>query len=186
MERLVFPAAAFVAPLFSVALKVRDIFRAFLLIEYTTREDFTRRLDASIDARFRYDFEIQRVHLTVNFLSFARQLFAGFHVSSKLAVLDIVRPPALTVGVAPVFQHLHVVPQALARVFVIVGSQEGVAYQYGADSLCFDEYDHCWHANRVSHIFVRVAACPTCWNFNVTQLWPTNKESFSPCQCVLI
>lgn len=53
MERFVFPAAALVVPLLTVALKVRDTFRAFLLIEYAFREDFTRRLNAGIDAGFR-------------------------------------------------------------------------------------------------------------------------------------
>jgi len=37
MERLVFPAVALVVTLFAVALKVRDAFRAFPLVEYAFR-----------------------------------------------------------------------------------------------------------------------------------------------------
>lgn len=49
VKRFIFPATAFVVPLFAVALEVGDPFCAFLFVEHTGREDFTHRLNTGIN-----------------------------------------------------------------------------------------------------------------------------------------
>lgn len=124
MKWLIFPAAALVIPLLAISLKVGNAFSAFLFIENTGWENFTHRLNAGINSDFWHHLECHAVNLPVDFIPFTGKFSAGFGVSTEFTIIDVVRPPVLTVLITPILQHLHVVPQAFTRVFVVVDDME--------------------------------------------------------------
>lgn len=76
VQRFIFPAPAFVIPLFAIPLESINAFFAPGFIKHTHGQDFTNRLDTGIDRLPRHHVELQAVALAVNLVAFPRQLFA--------------------------------------------------------------------------------------------------------------
>lgn len=79
-----------------------------------------RQLDAVVDADLRDHLERHAVFLSVDFVALLGKFTAGLGIATELTVVYVVRPPVLGIGVTLILEHLHVMPQTLARVLVVI------------------------------------------------------------------